>query len=69
MGSRDAYKKEAGIMYFSSFSSFIHMGGYADYVWSAFAIAIVMLFINSVMLSSRLRKMIKILRDRYARSS
>jgi len=56
-------------MVFSSFSSMLHMGGYADYVWPAFAVAIVMLLGNSMLASNRLRKLIRTLRNRYASTS
>lgn len=56
-------------MFFNSFSSFIHMGGYAAYVWPAFSIAMLLMFVNSFLVRKRLRKMIKNLRDHYARSS
>lgn len=54
------------MVYFHSFSLFFHMGGYAAYVWPAFGIAIVILFVNGITTSGRLRKMIKTLRDHYA---
>jgi len=56
-------------MNFTSFSAFIHMGGYAGYVWPAFAIAILLLLVNSMVARKRLRKLIKTLRSRYAHSS
>jgi len=56
-------------MYFSSFLSLVHMGGYADYVWPAFGLVVLVLFVNVVFASRRLRNIIKNLRNRYARSS
>lgn len=33
---------------FSSFSAFLQMGGYADFVWPAYAIFVVVLLINII---------------------
>lgn len=52
--------------YFTSLSAFLHMGGYADYVWPAYAIVIIILGINLFLSISKLKKMIKQLRYQYA---
>ncbi|WP_028024806.1 heme exporter protein CcmD [Enterovibrio calviensis] len=54
-------------MHFSSFSAFLDMGGYAGYVWSAFAITFLAMF--WVVFSAHLtrRKLIREIKNRVAR--
>ena len=44
---------------FTSFSNFIHMGGYAVYVWPAFAITLIVLVINIIIPARSHRKLLK----------
>ncbi|PHQ81042.1 MAG: heme exporter protein CcmD [Coxiella sp. (in: Bacteria)] len=43
-------------MVFHSMHSFLHMGGYADYVWSAYALFFVSISVFSAIFMKRLRK-------------
>lgn len=61
--------EESYLMYFASFNAFFHMGGYADYVWPAFSIAVGLLLMNAIVSSSRLRKILKTLRKRHETST
>jgi heme exporter protein D len=51
-----------------SFSEFLHMGGYAVYVWSAYAVATVVLAGNVIIPIIRRRRLLRELGDQ-ARSS
>jgi len=50
---------------FSSVSAFLLMGGYADYVWSAYTIALIVLVVNSVIALRQFRKIKKQLRIKH----
>lgn len=43
-------------MYFHSFADFIHMGGHAFYVWTAYGITLVMIVVHIVMIRRRHRQ-------------
>lgn len=45
--------------YFPSFSAFLHMGGYASYVWSAYGIALLILLGHFTVAKRRLHLTIK----------
>ena len=47
---------------FSSLSAFIHMGGYADYVWPAYAMVLIALLANLIGASAKLKRLIKKIR-------
>jgi len=47
------------IGYFSSFSAFFHMGGYAAYVWPAYALVMLTLCVNGLLASMRLRRLLR----------
>lgn len=52
-------------LYFHSISQFIHMGGYADYVWSAYSIVLAVMLANLIVAKYGLRKIKKFLAARY----
>lgn len=54
--------------YFHSLQAFIHMGGYADYVWSAYAIVLVTLLLHFVSARVSYRRTLQQLRRKYASS-
>ncbi|MCL9781821.1 heme exporter protein CcmD [Vibrio sp. S4M6] len=57
-------------MYFQTLNDFINMGGYAIYVWSAFAItfgALLLLLIVSICHQNSVLKHVKKRKDRLAR--
>jgi len=51
---------------FASIQAFIAMGGYADYVWSAYAIVLVALLLHMIVAKTKLRRVIKQLRRQHA---
>ena len=44
---------------FSSFSDFIHMGGYGAYVWPAFGIGLAILLANIIIPACQHRKLLQ----------
>ncbi len=54
---------------FASFSNFIHMGGYAMYVWPAFAITLVVLAVNIIIPARKQRKLMQENRAKYEQNS
>ena len=54
---------------FDSFSNFIHMGGYAAYVWPAFAITLVVLVANIIIPARRHKKLLQQNRARHEQNS
>lgn len=46
-------------MVFDSWSAFWHMGGYAFYVWTAFAVTLAILIINVIVPLVRRKKLLK----------
>ncbi len=57
-------------MYFSSFSDFIHMGGYAFYVWLAYGITfggMILIVISEYMASKKIIREIKNKKERERR--
>ncbi len=42
-----------------TFSEFLHMGGYAPYVWSAYALVLVVLVANAVAPLARHRRLLR----------
>ncbi len=53
-------------IYFSSLHAFLNMGGFADFVWPAYAIAFVVLLLNWWVATQKLRRLKKKLRQDYA---
>lgn len=45
----------------SEFKEFLHMGGYASYVWSAYAITFVVLLVNVLVTRAQFRKTQKLI--------
>ncbi len=46
-------------MKWGSFSAFLHMGGYAFYVWSSFGLSFALFAIELLLLSKRRRTLLK----------
>jgi len=46
-------------MNWGSFSAFLHMGGYAFYVWSSFGLSFLLLALELLLLSGRRRTLLK----------
>lgn len=55
--------------YFTSWHAFIHMGGYAAYVWPAYTIVFSVLGINLFFSKRKLKKIKKQLRQQYAKDT
>lgn len=49
--------------YFQNIHDFLHMGGYAAYVWSAYAICITVLVINLIIPVRRFANRLRLLRS------
>jgi heme exporter protein D len=49
--------------YFPTLISFLHMGGYAAYVWPAYAAACVSILINGILPGRQRRQLIRRLRN------
>ena len=54
------------IGHFTSLNTFLHMGGYAKYVWPAYLIAIFTLGINGFIASQQLQRSLQCLRSEQA---
>lgn len=50
-------------LYFKSFNEFIHMGGYAHYVWSAYAMVALVLIFNFIIPLWEKNKLLNDLQD------
>lgn len=50
-------------------SSFLAMGGYAAYVWPAYAVFFIVLFADAIAPALRRRKLMRELRGRFARQA
>ena len=53
------------MMNFSSAAAFFQMGGYAAYVWPAYAIVVFVLCYQFIFVSGRLRRQLKKLKKKY----
>ena len=51
--------------YFHSLAAFIHMGGYADYVWSAYALVGIVMLGNFIVAAVKLKQLLKRLRKQH----
>lgn len=50
-------------LYFKNFYDFIHMGGYAHYVWSAYAVVVLVLIFNFIFPLLEKNKLLNDLQD------
>ena len=57
------------MFHWSSFSEFLHMGGYALYVWGAYLVTTLVLLIEVLRLRSRNRALRKTLISEFVESS
>jgi len=56
-------------MYFQSLNQFLHMGGYAHYVWPAYGIASVVIISNILAAFYQKKRVVKSLQQYYKRES
>jgi len=53
------------MIYFSSLTNFLAMGGYATYVWFSYAIVMAVLLYQLMFVTGRLRNLLKKIRTKY----
>lgn len=51
----------------SSWHEFVTMGGYAAYVWPAYAITLLVMLVNAILPGRRQRRLLKLLQQRAQR--